>query len=58
MNDFDIDHGGGFLRAAAGVDVWLTENVAAFGELNYNRLTGGVEDLDHVDLQLGVIFHF
>jgi hypothetical protein len=55
---FNADDDGGFLRAGLGLDVYLTANLALFAEANYNHMTGGTEDLDHVDAMLGLMFRF
>ncbi len=58
VRGFDYDDDGGFLRFGVGLEIYLTTNFAFFGEANYNRMIGGVSDLDHVDLQAGVMFRF
>ena len=58
VRDFNYDDDGGFFRFGLGLDVYITANIALFGEANYNRMIGGVDDLDHVDLQVGVMFRF
>lgn len=58
VSNFNYKHDGSFLRGGLGMDVHLTQNVAVFGEANYNRMMGGVSDLHHIDLQLGLIFRF
>lgn len=58
VRNFDYDHDGGFLRGGLGADFYLTTNFALFAEANYNRMMGGVSDLHHADLQVGVIFRF
>lgn len=58
VSHFSYDDDGGFLRGGIGMDVYLAESIALFGEANYNRMMGGVSDLHHIDLQLGLIFRF
>ncbi len=58
VRHFDYDSQGGFLRGGVGMDVYIIRNVAVFGEANYNRLMGGVSDLHHIDVQLGLLFRF
>lgn len=58
VRHFDYDKQGGFLRGGLGMDVYLIDHVAVFGEANYNRMVGGVSDLHHIDLQLGLLFRF
>jgi opacity protein-like surface antigen len=57
-NEEDFKHNGGYFRGGVGMDVYITANFAVFGEANYNRMVGGVSDLHHIDLQLGVMFRF
>jgi len=47
-----------FIRIGVGSDFYLTKDVALFAEVNYNRMTGDLKDLDHVDLVLGFLFRF
>jgi len=54
----NFDHDGGYLRSGFGMDVYLSPRFAVFGEANYNRLMGGVDDLNHIDVQLGIQFRF
>lgn len=58
VRHFSYDNDGGFLRGGIGADVYITSNFALFGEANYNRMMGGVSDLHHIDLQLGLMFRF
>src|SRR5690349_19094757 len=53
-----LDDNAAFVRIGAGADVYITKDVAAFGEVNYNRMTGDLKDLDHVDLVVGFLFRF
>lgn len=53
-----FDHDGTYLRSGFGMDVYLSPRFAVFGEANYNRLMGGVDDLNHVDMQVGLQFRF
>lgn len=55
---FDYDNNGGFVRGGLGADFYLSHSIALFAEANYNRMMGGVSDLHHIDLQLGLIFRF
>lgn len=55
---FDLDDDGGYLRGGAGVDVYLTDGFAVTGEVNYNRMVGGVSDLHHIDALVGILFRF
>jgi len=57
-NRGDFDDNGGFIRGGFGADVYITANFALFAEANYNRMVGGVNDLHHIDLQLGLMFRF
>ncbi len=58
VSHFSYDNDGGFLRGGLGADFYITSNFALFGEANYNRMMGGVSDLHHIDLQLGLMFRF
>lgn len=53
-----VSDSGGFLRVGAGTEFYLAKDVALFGELSYNRMTGNLKDLDHVDLIVGVLVRF
>jgi len=53
-----LDDSGTFLRIGFGSDFHLDRDFSLFAELAYNRMFGGVEDLDHADFQVGVEFHF
>ena len=58
VDTFDLDEDGGYVRLGLGLDVYITSNFAAFGEVNYNKGTGSTDDITHTDLQLGVLFRF
>jgi opacity protein-like surface antigen len=58
VSGFDFDDDGWFGRLGLGVDAYVTENFALFGEVNYNRMMGDVNDLHHIDLQVGLMFRF
>jgi hypothetical protein len=47
-----------FVALGAGVDVYMTLDVGLFLEASYNRTTGDIRDLDHVDISGGIIFRF
>jgi opacity protein-like surface antigen len=49
---------GGLIRIGVGTEYYLKKDVALFGEVSYNRLTGDLKHLDHVDLILGVLVRF
>ncbi len=49
---------GGFVRLGGGTEYYLNKDVALFGELSFNRMTGDLKDFDHVDLVLGVLVRF
>jgi len=58
VRGFNYDNDGGYFRAGLGMDIYVTSNFGFFGEANYNRMIGGVSDLHHIDLQLGIQFRF
>jgi len=58
IRGIDLDDDGWFVRAGLGLDIYLTGNFAIFGEANYNRMMGGVEDLDNANLMIGILFRF
>ena len=58
VSDIDVDDDGPFVRLGAGADMYLNPDVALFAELNYNRMGGDIDDLDHIDLLLGLLFRF
>ena len=47
-----------FIRFGAGADFYVNKDIAIFGEVNYNRMTGDLKDLDHLDIVVGVLFRF
>jgi opacity protein-like surface antigen len=53
-----LDDDAVFIRIGGGADFYLNKDVAVFGELSYNRMTGDLKDLDHVDFVIGVLFRF
>ena len=52
------DNSEAFFRAGVGVDVYLSREVALFGEATYNLPTGDLKEEQHVDIQLGLLFRF
>ena len=58
VDTFSLDHDGGYIRIGLGIDVYITSNFAAFGELNHNEGTGSTDDISHSDLVIGVLFRF
>jgi opacity protein-like surface antigen len=58
VETLDLDGTAAFFRVGAGVDLYISHNVALFGELNYNRMTGDLRDLDHYDAVLGIMLRF
>jgi len=53
-----MDDNGAYVRIGAGFELYITRDVALFGEGHLNRTLGGVKDFDHVDIQAGFIFRF
>lgn len=53
-----MDDNGAYVRIGAGFEMYLTRDVALFGEGHLNRTLGGVKDFDHIDIQAGLIFRF
>jgi opacity protein-like surface antigen len=58
VETLDLDGNAAFLRAGAGVDLYLSHNIALFAEVNYNRMTGDLRDLDHYDAVAGIVLRF
>ena len=58
VDTFSLDEDGGYVRVGLGMDLYITSNFAAFGEINYNEGTGSTDEIKHTDLQLGVLFRF
>jgi opacity protein-like surface antigen len=58
VDDRDFDGTAAFYRVGAGVDLYLSSSIALFGELNYNRMTGDLRELDHYDAVLGILLRF
>jgi len=58
----DADRGGDdeglYLRVGVGIEYYLKDDVAFFGEIDFDEMMGGVNDFDHVDLQFGVLLRF
>lgn len=54
----DFDDNGAYVRIGAGFELFVTKDVAIFGEGHLNRTLGGVKDLDHIDIQAGLLFRF
>lgn len=57
VDRFD-DESGMFLRVGFGSDFQMNRDFSLFAELNYNRMFGGVDDLDHLDFLVGVTVRF
>lgn len=53
-----LDNSEAFVRAGAGVDVYLSRNVALFGEATWNVPAGDLDDAEHIDFQMGLLFRF
>jgi hypothetical protein len=53
-----LDDNGAYVRIGAGFELYITRDVALFGEGHLNRTLGGVKDFDHIDIQAGFIFRF
>lgn len=58
VRHFDFDDDGWFARGGLGLDVYLTSNVALFGEANYNWMQGDTKDLDNIAIMAGILFRF
>jgi hypothetical protein len=58
IDRFDEDESGMFLRVGFGSDFQMNRDVSLFAELNYNRMFGGVDDLDHLDFLVGLTVRF
>lgn len=58
VRHFDFDDDGWFARGGLGLDVYLTLNVALFGEANYNWMQGDTKDLDNIAIMAGIQFRF
>jgi hypothetical protein len=58
VDRLNIDDSGMFLRIGFGSDFQMNKDLSLFAELNYNRMFGGVEDLDHVDFMVGLTVRF
>jgi opacity protein-like surface antigen len=58
VDALNLDDSGSFARVGAGADLYLTPAVAAFGEVTYNRMFNDLDDLDHYDLVIGLLFRF
>jgi opacity protein-like surface antigen len=58
VDRFDLDESGTYFRIGVGADLVLTRDVAAFGELQINRMFGDIEDLDYASFHVGLAFKF
>ena len=54
----NLDEDGTFARLGVGIDLYITPTVGFMGEVNYNRTFDDLEDFDHFDMVLGMVFRF
>jgi opacity protein-like surface antigen len=59
LREFDVVGNGLALRASAGTDIWLTDNVGVRLEGRYTfPVTEEIEDLDSLAPRLGILYRF
>jgi opacity protein-like surface antigen len=52
------DQGGGIARAGAGADYFVSDNVGIEAEVTYNHCFNDLEDMNFIDINVGVIYAF
>jgi hypothetical protein len=58
VDNIDVDDSAPFVRFGAGSDFYVTKDVGVFFELDYDVMTGDLDDLNHWNGVLGLVFRF